>query len=116
MHGWLYLLEATAAKSTDASLYTLSPKISWDQWHRRYGHISPTILNQISKEGIVDGLVIDQSTIPSNTCEACIQAKQAHKPFLKEAENRSKEPGERVMSDVWGLARIESIGKWKWYI
>ena len=77
---------------------------------------SPTMLNQISKEGIVDGLSIDQSTIPSNTCEACIQAKQAHKPFPKEAQNRSKEPGERVMSDVWGPARVESIGQWKWYI
>ena len=55
-------------------------------------------------------------TIPSNTCEACIQAKQAHKPFPKEAKNRLEEPGERVMSDVWGPARVESIGKWKWYI
>ena len=54
--------------------------------------------------------------MPSNTCEACIQAKQAHKPFPKEAKNRSKKPEERVMSDVWGPARVESIGRWKWYI
>ena len=75
-----------------------------------------TTLHCISKEGIVDGLSIDQSTMPSNTCEACIQAKQTHKPFPREAENRSQEPGERVMSDVWGPARVESIGKWTWYI
>ena len=102
MHGRLYLLEATVAKSNDASLYASSPKISWDQWHRRYGHISPTTLRRISKEGMVDGLSIDQLTMPSNMCEACIQAKQAHKPFPGEAKNRSKEPGERVMSDVCG--------------
>ena len=112
----MYLLEATAANSNDVSLYVSTPKISWDQWHRRYGHISPTTLDCISKAKIVDGLLIDQSSKPSNTCEACIQAKQAHKPFPKEAENRSKTPGERVMSDVWGPARVESIGKWKWYI
>ena len=109
MRGRLYLLEAAVNKSNEASVYVATPKLSWDQWHRRYGHIAPTTLNQISKEGIVDGLSIDQSTTPSNTCEACIQAKQAHKPFPKEAQNRSKEPGERVMSDVWGPARVESI-------
>ena len=54
--------------------------------------------------------------IPSNTCEACIQAKQGHKPFPKEAQNRSEEAGEGIMSDVWGPARVESIGRWKWYI
>jgi transposase InsO family protein len=116
MCGRLYLLDATANKSNESSLYASSPKLSWDQWHRRYGHISTTTLDRISKRGIVDGLSIDQSTIPSNTCEACIQAKQAHKPFPKEAENRSEVPGERVMSDVWGPARVESIGKWRWYI
>src|SRR5277367_3151728 len=116
MCGRLYLLDATAINSNESSLYVSSPKLSWDQWHRRYGHISTTTLDRISKRGIVDGLSIDQSTIPSNTCEACIQAKQAHKPFPKEAENRSEVPGERVMSDVWGPARVESIGKWRWYI
>ena len=100
MRGRLYLLDATVNKSNKSSLYASSHKLSWDQWHRRYGHISMTTLNRISKGGIVDGLSIDQSMIPSNTCEACIQAKQAHKPFPKEAENRSQEPGERVMSDV----------------
>ena len=49
-------------------------------------------------------------------CEACIQAKQSWKPYLKEAKNRLKIPGERIMSDVWGPTRIESIGKWRWYI
>ena len=89
MRGRLYLLDATVNKSNKSSLYASSPKLSWDQWDRRYGHILMTTLNRISKGGIVDGLSIDQSTIPSNTCEACIQAKQAHKPFPKEAENRS---------------------------
>ena len=116
MRGRLYLLEATVAKSNNVSLYSSSPKISWNQWHRRYGHISPTTLHRRSKGGIVDGLSIDQSTMPSNTCEACIQAKQAHKPFPGEAKNRSEVPGERVMSDVWGPTRVESIGRWRWYI
>ena len=54
--------------------------------------------------------------MPSITCEACIQAKQSQKPYPKEAKNRSKIPGERIMSDVLGPTKIESIGKWRWYI
>ena len=49
-------------------------------------------------------------------CEACIQVKQPWQPYPKEAENRSKIPGERIMMDVWGPMRIESIGIWRWYI
>jgi len=45
MRGRLYLLDATAIKSNKTSLYASSPKISWDQWHRRYGHIAPSTLN-----------------------------------------------------------------------
>jgi hypothetical protein len=37
-------------------------------------------------------------------------------PFPKEAQNRSTIAGERTMSDVWGPARVESIGKSKYYI
>jgi hypothetical protein len=92
------------------------PKITWDQWHQRYGHISITSLERLSQNGMVSGLSIDQSSKPSITCEACIQAKQAHKPFPKEAEHRSEIPGKQIMSDVWGPTRVESIGKWKWYI
>ena len=65
---------------------------------------------------MVDALKIDESTFPSESCEACIQAKQAHKPFPQEAKNRPETPGECIMSDVWGCAQTESIGRWKYYI
>jgi hypothetical protein len=116
MRGRLYLLDTKSNQSKEFSNYASQPKLSWDQWHRRFGHISITSLERLNKENLVEGLLIDQSTIPSKSCEACIQAKQAHKPFPKEAENRSQEPGERIMSDVWGPARVESIGRWRWYI
>ena len=74
------------------------------------------MLQQLEREGLVNGLSIDQSLIPSKTCEACIAAKQAHKPFPQEAENWSEIPGERMVSDVWGPARVVSIGGWKYYI
>jgi hypothetical protein len=116
-HQKLYLLAARAILlGQERTNYASTTKLTWDQWHRRYGHVSITSLRQLEKEGLVTGLAIDQSSFPSKTCDACTQAKQAHQPFPQEAENRSKVPGERIMSDVWGPARIMSIGGWKFYI
>ena len=116
MQGRLYLIDASTTQSKEFAHYASQLKLSWDQWHRRYGHISTSSLERLIKEGMVNGILINQTTSPSKSCEACIEAKQAHKPFPKEAENRSQIPGEQFMSDVWGPARVESIGKWKWYI
>ena len=115
-HHRLYLLQARAILSKEQANLATTGKHTWDQWHRRYGHISIATLRQLDKEGLVNGLKIDQSSIPSQSCVACIQAKQAHQPFPQEAENRSVIPGERVISDVWGPARVVSIGGWKYYI
>ena len=113
----LYLLDARAELPGQerASLATIQ-KLSWDQWHRRYGHLSMGAPERLNKENLVKGLVINESSIPSRSCEACIQAKQAHRPFPKEAKNRSTVAGEWTMGDVWETARVESIGKWKYYL
>jgi transposase InsO family protein len=113
----LYLLDARAElPGQERANLATTQKLSWDQWHRRFGHLSMGALEKLNKEKLVKGLMIDESSIPSRSCEACIQAKQAHRPFPKEAENRTTIAGERIMGDVWGPARVESIGKWKYYL
>ena len=91
--------------------FALATKKTWDHWHQKFGHISQKSLKNLAKNRMVEGFAIDQSSMSSITCEACIQAKQSQKPYLKEAKNSSKTPGERIMSDVWGPTSIESIGK-----
>ena len=86
-HHRLYLLVARAILTKEKANLATTGKHTWDQWHRRYGHISVTTLRQLEKEGLVNGLAIDQSSFPSKTCDACTQAKQAHQPFPQEAEN-----------------------------
>ena len=116
-HRRLYLLAARAIiPEQERANAAGTPKLTWDQWHTRYGHIGFSALKQLQKENLVNGLDIDQTSQPSASCEACIQAKQTHKSFPKEAENRSEMPGERVVSDVWGPARVTSIGEWRYYI
>jgi hypothetical protein len=113
----LYLLDAQAElPGQERANFASTQKLSWDQWHHRYGHLSVGALETLKKQKLVKGLMIDESSIPSRSCEACIQAKQAHRPFPKEAENRSTVAGERAMSNVLGPACVESIGRWKYYI
>ena len=86
--GRLYLLNARAQLQTKDQANLAAPwKLSWDQWHHRYGHLGMTGLETLISKGLVNGLEIDESSIPSRTCEACIQAKQATHPFPKEAKN-----------------------------
>ena len=116
-HNRLYMLYARVAlPGTEKANYASTKKLAWDQWHQRYRHISISALQTLEKEKMVNGLSIDQSLIPSKTCDTCTEAKQVHQQFPQEAENRSQISGERFMMDVWGLARVTSIGGWKYYI
>ncbi|GBE86810.1 hypothetical protein SCP_1000520 [Sparassis crispa] len=60
---------------------------SWESWHRRYGHLGFTGLEKLYKENLVEGLTVDENSMPLTQCEACIQAKQAHCAYPKEAED-----------------------------
>ena len=50
-HQRLYLLAArTAIPRQERANFAAAPKLTWDQWHRRYGHIGITALKQLDKE------------------------------------------------------------------
>ena len=113
----LYLLDAYAEKTTsEQASIAVTGQDSWDSWHRKYGHLSITGLQQLYAKGMVKGLTIDDPTQSFQQCEPCIQAKQHRQSFPKEAEHRSEQPGELTYSDVWGPARVASIGGSKYYI
>jgi hypothetical protein len=86
--GRLYLLNGRAQLlGQERTNYVATPKLSWDQWHRRFGHISISALEHLDRENMVNGLSTDQSSITSKSCDACIQAKQARKSYPQEAEH-----------------------------
>ena len=75
----IYLLDAQAElPGLERANLALTQKLSWGQWHQRYGHLSMGMLETLEKEKLVKGLMINKSLIPSQSCKACIQAKQAH--------------------------------------
>ncbi|KAF4622418.1 hypothetical protein D9613_009127 [Agrocybe pediades] len=115
--GGLFLLHARARlPGQDRANFAASKNLTWDQWHRRFGHVAVSSLQRLERQQLVEGFSVDPSSIPSPSCEACIQAKLAHKSFPSEAQNRANAPGERVMSDVWGPIGVKSIGGWSYFI
>jgi hypothetical protein len=49
-------------------------------------------------------------------CTICVQAKATRKPFLKRSTSeRAKKYGDKIVSDVWGLAAVNSLGRKKYY-
>jgi hypothetical protein len=88
---YVYLVHGKADLHTDyppipkplhemASLAT-AMKISWNEAHRRLGHISISSMKTLLNGNMITGLEVDQSTDPSIQCESCIQAKATHQSF-----------------------------------
>ena len=50
----------------------------WDHWHRNFGHISQKSLENLAKNRMVEGFVIDQLLMSSITCEACVSRPNSH--------------------------------------
>ena len=75
----LYWLHARAELPGRERANLAAPKApTWDQWHRRFGHILISGIERLKWKELIDGLTIDEASIASPTCESCIQAKQAH--------------------------------------
>ena len=115
--GGLFLLSAQAQIATqERANIAASKNLTWYQWHRCFGHISITSLQRLECQNLVQGFSVDPTSIPSNTCEACIQVKLSHKAFPSEAQNHLETPGERVMGNVWGPIGVKSIGGFYYFI
>src|SRR5271168_4829303 len=101
--GRLYLMDVRSQIQEHTNFSTTTQKQTWDQWHKNFGHIATLSLERLHREKMVDGMIVDQSSIPSKSCDICIQAKQARRSYPKEAEHRCRDAGERIMSDVWAV-------------
>lgn len=66
------------------------------------------------KNGHITGINLDLTSKPEY-CDICVQAKAEHKPFPKESSDEAKEYGDKCTSDVWGPARVTSLGGAKYY-
>ena len=73
--------------------HIIQPKESWQSWHKKFRHIGLDRLKHLYQRDLVQGLNVDKH-LPVFDCTMCIQAKQAHVPFPKEATQCAKLLGE----------------------
>lgn len=73
------------------------------------GHINHDSLLKMVKDGMVTGVEVDLNSKP-DFCETCIKAKVDRKPFPKKSKTVYTKYGEKVVADLWGPAKVTSLG------
>jgi hypothetical protein len=91
-----------------------SKLMSISELHCKMGHINHDDLCRMVKEGMVKGVKLNYNSKPK-FCGACIKAKADRKPFPKESKTVYEKYGDKVVGDLWGPARVESLGGKKYY-
>jgi hypothetical protein len=82
--------------------------------HHRMGHINHKDLHRMVKEGMVTVIKLDIDLKPE-FCKPCIKAKADWKLFPKKSDTVYKSCSDKVVIDLWGPARVESLGGKKCY-
>jgi hypothetical protein len=101
-------------KITPQTFATTEPTLSWEVWHRRFGHIGYPGLQRLLDGNMVEGFNVDQKT-PKPDCIACTEAKQHIEPFPKSTD-RKTEAGDLTHIDLWGKYAIQSINGNQYYL
>jgi hypothetical protein len=90
-------------------------KMPLSHLHQCMGHMSFAATKSMIAKGMVKGLEITSS--PDNEfCETCVKAKITRSPFPNELKTRATKYGERIHTDVWGPAKVQSLGKKRYYV
>jgi len=76
--------------------------------HRSMAHVSSAALLKLVKENKITGIELTDDS--EEFCETCVQAKIKRAPFPKEREQVDLAFGDVFHSDVWGPARVTSLG------
>ena len=104
----MYLLETIHNKPQPLAMTSLSKPTSLEQWHRRLAHCSPLTIQEMSRNNLVDGLRISETTLEGK-CEDCIMGRQTRRPFDGETD-KDLDPLDLVSFDIWGPSRVQSVG------
>jgi hypothetical protein len=84
--------------------------MSVDLWHRRFGHLSPTLLSKIKRTSCVKGVSLPAGDLSSSigvngVCEPCIEGKMTTAPY-KPTGSVVSQKLELVHMDVMGPMKV----------
>jgi hypothetical protein len=79
--------------------------VSIEKLHRHMGHIAPDAAEHLVKDGLVEGIKLDNST-NIESCASCKHSKATWKPDAT---------GDLIHLDVWGPSPMETINRHEYY-
>jgi hypothetical protein len=86
-------------------------KVSYERWHSRLGHPSPSIVQRVLSSNNLPVLGKFSSDL---VCDVCQKGKMHQLPYPK-SSSVSKFPLELVFLDVWG-STPKSVRRFKYYV
>ncbi|SJL14141.1 uncharacterized protein ARMOST_17596 [Armillaria ostoyae] len=108
----LYAINGTLLRSeeyTALAARSLEAAVPIETWHMRFAHLGVDRITELEKRTLVDGLNIAKAERAGGKCEPCILGNQKRRPFDADVVPE-KVALARVMVDIWGPARVQSIG------
>ena len=78
-------------------------------WHRRLGHVNFELIDDISKNELMDRLPKLKFT-KDKICDACQKGKQAKSSFRLKNRVSTSRPLELIHMDLFGPTRVASLG------
>ena len=99
-----------------AGLAKASDPLTMAEVHAQLGHIAPTAIHTMLKNGTISGISLDKAHSTMGTCDSCEYAKALRKPIGKERDPpRHKELGDEVHTDLWGPSPVQTPGHSLYY-
>jgi GAG-pre-integrase domain len=80
---------------------------SWEIWHKKFGHVSYSVLRKLLDHNLVEGFNVNSQS-SKHDCIACTKLKQAIEPFGSSSDWQTV-PGELTHINLWGKYDVASI-------
>lgn len=110
--GGLYVVDGTvdvpenvASNHLTQDVHSDCQNISYKLWHKRLGHLCRIGMTQLKNHEVG----VKFSEVDKSSCIACVEGKQARKPFKKVAYNRATSPLELIHMDLLGAVSTASF-------
>jgi len=111
----MYLLDVTAQPALERAALSTETANTWQDWHRRFGHIGVSGLQCTLSKWLVTGMTVNDTDLPKFDCAACTQAKLARAPFPRQSESRAERLGDLAHMDLWEC-RATGIHSMRYFI
>lgn len=112
----IYFLNGQVMLQNTNHVVGTARQLSWDEAHRKLGHISLTSMKKLVLGDHITGLSINPKLPAIIHCDSCRAAKATRLPFNNKIGSRSSSRGECFHTDLWGPSSIQSLGGRSYFI